>query len=98
MADNGIKLVGYLQSVNKPFVSLLLDTVKKTIILRIFHQSRGEVDYIVTPEQVLGYMDGDYGLGQIAPMEPKNSMFVEELCNEQSRIMYFLHHIDNYVR
>ena len=97
MAENGIKLVGYLQSVDKPFVSLLLDTVKKTIVLRLFLQSREEVDYPVTPEQVLGYMDGAYDLGHIAPRAPQDSMFVEELCNEQSRIIYFLQHIDNYV-
>ena len=99
MAKQGLKLVGYLQMLDKPMVSLYVNTIEKTLIVRLSFLSQPVTEAVVTVEAVRGYINGAFGLKQLTGLQSmtRESMFVEELCNERSRIEYFLNHSNQYI-
>lgn len=99
MAKQGIKLVGYLQTLDRPMVSLYVNTMEKKLIVRLSLLSQPVTEAVVTVEAVRGYIDGAFGLKQLTGIQTltRDSMFVEELCNERSRIEYFLDHSNRYI-
>lgn len=99
MAKQGLKLVGYLQTLDKPMVSLYVNTIEKNLVVRLSFLSQPVIDTVVTAEAVRGYINGVFGLKQLTGLQSMthDSVFVEELCNERSRIEYFLNHSNQYV-
>ena len=99
MAKQGLKLVGYLQTLDKPMVSLYLNTVENKLIVRLSLLSQPVTETVVTAEAVRGYINGSFGLKQLTGLQSMmhDSMFMEELCNERSRIEYFLNHFNQYI-
>ena len=99
MAKQGLKLVGYLQTLDKPMVSLYLNTIEKTLIVRLTLLAQPVTETVVTVEAVRGYMEGAYGLKRLTGIQTmvRDSMFVDELCNERSRIEYFLNNSNQYL-
>lgn len=99
MAKQGIKLVGYLQALDKPMVSLYVNTLEKKLFVRLSLLSQPVSEAVVTVEAVRGYINGAVGLKQLTGLQSiaRDSMFVEELCNERSRIEYFLDHSNRYI-
>lgn len=99
MAKQRLKLVGYLQTLDKPIVSLYLDTVENKLVVRLSLLSQPVTEAVVTVEAVRGYINGLFGLKKLMGMRSmkRDSMFVEELCNERSRIEYFLNHSNYYI-
>lgn len=99
MANQGIKLVGYLQALDKPMVSLYVNTIEKKLFVRLSLLSQPVSEAVVTVEAVRGYINGAFGLKQLTGLQSitRDSMFVEELCNERSRIEYFLDHSNRYI-
>lgn len=98
MAQNPIKLVGYLQVADKPIASLYCNLSEKTVFVRLFLLVNQIYDVIVTPSEVLSYMDGLCSLKQLTKNQTlkNDGMFIEELCNERNRIEYFLTHINEF--
>ena len=99
MEKQGLKLVGYLQTLDKPMVSLYLNTVENKLIVRLSLLSQPVTEAVVTVEAVRGYINGSFGLKRLTGLQSMahDSMFVEELCNERSRIEYFLNHFNQYI-
>lgn len=99
MAKQGLKLVGYLQTLDKPMVSLYLNTIENKLVVRLSLLSQPVTEVVVTVEDVRGYINGVFGLKQLTGLQSikRDSMFVEELCNDRSRIEYFLNHSNHYI-
>lgn len=99
MAKRGLKLVGYLQTLDKPIVSLYVNTVEKKLVVRLSLLAQPVTEAVVTVEAVRGYINGVFGLKQLMGLQSitHDSMFVEELCNERSRIEYFLNYSNQYI-
>ena len=99
MAKQGLKLVGYLQTLDRPMVSLYLNTVENKLIVRLSLLSQPVTETVVTVEAVRGYINGSFGLKRLTGLKSitHDSVFVEELCNERSRIEYFLNLSNQYI-
>lgn len=99
MARQRLKLVGYLQTLDKPMVSLYVNTLEKKLIVRLSLLSQPVIEAVVTVEAVRGYINGAFGLKQLMGLQSMthDSMFVEELCNERSRIECFLNYSNQYI-
>ena len=99
MEKQRLKLIGHLQTLDKPLVSLYLNAVENKLILRLSLHSQPVTETVVTVEDVRGYINGAFGLKQLTGLQSmtRDSMFVDELCNERSRIEYFLNHSNQYI-
>ena len=99
MEKQRLKLIGHLQTLDKPLVSLYLNAVKNKLILRLSLHSQPVTETVVTVEAVRGYIDGLFGLKRLTGLKSitNDSMFVDELCNERSRVEYFLNHYNQYI-
>ena len=99
MAKQGLKLVGYLQTLDKPMVSLYLNTVENKLIVRLSLLSQPVTETVVTVEAVRGYINGSFGLKRLTGLQSltPDSLIEEEQCNERSTIENFLNHTNQYI-
>ena len=91
MAKSELKLVGYLQYVDKPYVSLYYNTKEQYMLVRVLYVCATAIESRVSGRNVLNYISGICGICDLLGNNqiPNNSMFIEELCHEKCRIEKF---------
>jgi hypothetical protein len=97
MAQDSIKLVGYLQAVDKPIVSLYCNMSEKSIFVRLYLSDATTRDVEVSANDVLSYIYGLCNLRELTNNQYGNDgTFIDDLCTERNRIEYFLTHINEF--